>query len=154
MPKRRLCDPGGILSNINNPSPLWDDYRSLLGSISPETKALMEEKIMEALGSGCSTRQLSYLLDDISSLSHKEHETIACTELARSMVSNNFSAYRHSGLVVGKRWLASPDSCPACLQNVSFGPIGFDDLFPSGDPAPPAHPKCRCDLLPVLEGEM
>ena len=145
---------GGILSNIVNSSPLWDDYRSLLASISPKTKAMMKEKIMEALGTGCSIRQLSYLLDDISSISHDENETIAWTELARVQVRDNFSSYLHSGVVVGKKWLADPDACAACLQNASSGPIRLDDLFPSGDPAPPAHPKCRCDLLPVLDGEM
>lgn len=145
---------GGILSNIVNASPLWDDYRSLLASISPKTETLMKDKIVEALRGGCSFRQLSYLLDDISPLSHEEHEIIALTELARAQIRDSFSVYLHSGVVIGKKWLADPDACPACLKNASAGPIGFDALFPSGDPAPPAHPKCRCDLLPVLDGEI
>jgi outer membrane protein assembly factor BamE (lipoprotein component of BamABCDE complex) len=143
-----------ILSNISNPSSHWDDYRSLLSSIPPEIKALMKEKIMEALISGCSIRQLSYLLDDISPLSHEEHETIAWTELARVQVTDSFAVYKYSEVVSGKSWLIASDAnCPLCLKNASVGSIGLDDLFPSGDYAPPAHPRCRCDILPVTKIE-
>jgi hypothetical protein len=142
-----------ILSDISNPSSHWDDYRSLLSSIPPEIKALMKEKIMEAHGAGCSIRQTSYLLDDISPLSHEEHEIIAWTELARAQVIDSFADYKYSEVVVGKSWLADPDACPVCLKNALAGSIGLDDLFPSGDNTPPAHPRCRCDILPVTKTE-
>jgi hypothetical protein len=43
------------------------------------------------------------------------------------------------------------DPCPKCAQNAGVEvPIGTS--FPSGNTQPPAHPHCRCVLLPVIPG--
>ena len=42
------------------------------------------------------------------------------------------------------------DACDECVANAEQGAIGLEDEFLSGDDAPPAHPNCRCDVLPVL----
>lgn len=80
------------------------------------------------------------------------------------------------GKVVGGR-LVGP-VCPICLENNAAGFValelgeaddgllpsptglgsgpglggGFGGVFPSGHTMPPAHPNCRCTLLPDLEG--
>lgn len=141
-----------ILDDINNPAPQWDDYRILLSSIPPALKALMKEKIKENLG--CSVLKLADILDEISPLSHDQNLTIAWTETMRTDVMANFQTYLYSGQVDRKEWLlASDENCPICIKNALVGAIGLNDLFPSGDAAPPAHPRCRCDLLPVLKAE-
>lgn len=43
-------------------------------------------------------------------------------------------------------WVANPDACPVCLENEEQGPIKAGETFASGNSAPPAHPRCRCNL--------
>jgi hypothetical protein len=48
------------------------------------------------------------------------------------------------------RWVTEADNrvCPICDANSAAGPVKLGDPFPSGDPAPPAHPRCRCAVIP------
>ncbi|GCE14190.1 hypothetical protein KTT_41030 [Tengunoibacter tsumagoiensis] len=46
-------------------------------------------------------------------------------------------------------WLAEPDACDRCLANADASPLPIDQLWPSGDTAPPAHPRCRCTIAPA-----
>ena len=46
-----------------------------------------------------------------------------------------------------KLWLLSNDEgiCVICQRNAAQKWIPIDQLFQSGDAAPIAHPRCRCD---------
>ena len=46
-------------------------------------------------------------------------------------------------------WLGTDDSCDLCVGNAAAGPVRPGDLFPSGHRSPPAHPRCRCCLIPA-----
>ena len=46
-------------------------------------------------------------------------------------------------------WLVA-DPCDDCQENADASPIGIDEVFPSGDTEPPAHPNCVCDLAPYV----
>jgi hypothetical protein len=46
-----------------------------------------------------------------------------------------------------KRWETDADPCDVCLENATVGWIGADEVFPSGDEEPDAHPNCKCDLM-------
>ena len=54
------------------------------------------------------------------------------------------------------RWLVdrSCDACPDCDDNALAGQVTRGDPFPTGDTGAPAHPDCRCLVVPagVLEG--
>ncbi len=57
-----------------------------------------------------------------------------------------------TGLVIFKRWSTAHDGkvCHTlCLENAAAGPIPLNEVFPSGDLAPLAHPRCRCSLVGV-----
>jgi hypothetical protein len=57
--------------------------------------------------------------------------------------------YKDAGLEK-QEWAVS-DPCDICAKNDgAIVPIGTS--FPSGDTQPPAHPHCRCVLLPVIPG--
>jgi hypothetical protein len=57
--------------------------------------------------------------------------------------------YKDAGLEK-QEWAVS-DPCDICAKNDgAVVPIGTS--FPSGDTQPPAHPHCRCVLLPVIPG--
>jgi len=47
-------------------------------------------------------------------------------------------------------WLVS-DPCDKCAKNAGVE-VEIGQAFPSGNTQPPAHPHCRCVLLPVIPG--
>jgi hypothetical protein len=75
--------------------------------------------------------------------------TIAITEQNRAMSAATIQRYKDADLEK-MEWHVS-DPCPKCAQNAGVEvPIGTS--FPSGNTQPPAHPHCRCVLLPVIPG--
>jgi DivIVA domain-containing protein len=49
------------------------------------------------------------------------------------------------------RWLVdhSCDACPDCDDNALAGDVTKGDAFPTGDTCSPAHPDCRCLVVPA-----
>jgi len=75
--------------------------------------------------------------------------TIAITEQNRVISAATMERYKEAGLEK-QEWAVS-DPCDICAKNDgTIVPIGTS--FPSGDTQPPAHPHCRCVLLPVIPG--
>jgi hypothetical protein len=75
--------------------------------------------------------------------------TIAITEQNRVISAATMERYKEAGLEK-QEWAVS-DPCDICAKNDRvIVPIGTS--FPSGDTQPPAHPHCRCVLLPVIPG--
>jgi len=75
--------------------------------------------------------------------------TIAITEQNRVISAATMARYKEAGLEK-QEWAVS-DPCDICAKNDgAIVPIGTS--FPSGDTQPPAHPHCRCVLLPVIPG--
>jgi len=78
-------------------------------------------------------------------------ETIARTETCDALESAFMDRAKDMG-VTGKEWIVT-DPCPICQANGDAGAIPLNDVFPSGDMRPPAHPNCRCALAPVMLGK-
>ena len=106
--------------------------------------------VVDALEAGWSNDRLAARLEEDAAFSPARAEMIARTETAMADVAGNMAAYRISSLVSGKQWILGDDACDECVANAEQGAIGLEDEFLSGDDAPPAHPNCRCDVLPVL----
>jgi hypothetical protein len=75
--------------------------------------------------------------------------TIAITEQNRAMSFGSIQSYKDAELTK-MEWAVS-DPCDKCAQN-DGKVILIGQTFPSGDTQPPAHPHCRCVLLPVIPG--
>jgi len=95
-------------------------------------------------------RDLTAALDR-TVFSETRAEMIAQTEATRAFAEGNRVAFRESGLVQRIRWNTARDElvCPVC------GPLDrqtapIDGEFDGGY-FPPAHPRCRCDISPVIE---
>jgi SPP1 gp7 family putative phage head morphogenesis protein len=73
--------------------------------------------------------------------------TIAITETNRAMSYGAISRYKEANLEE-MEWSTS-DPCPTCAMN-SGSKVIIGGTFPSGADMPPAHPHCRCVLLPVI----
>lgn len=73
--------------------------------------------------------------------------TIAITETNRAVSLGAMKTYREAGLEE-MQWETS-DPCPECVQNQGQI-VQIGGTFNSGAQQPPAHPNCRCALLPVI----
>jgi SPP1 gp7 family putative phage head morphogenesis protein len=73
--------------------------------------------------------------------------SIAITETNRAMSYGAISRYKAAKLE-RMEWETS-DPCPTCAMN-SGQVIEIGGTFNSGAQMPPAHPHCRCALLPVI----
>jgi len=75
--------------------------------------------------------------------------TIAITEQNRAMSFGSIQRYKEAELEK-MEWHVS-DPCDKCAKN-SGVEVVIGQAFPSGNTQPPAHPHCRCVLLPVIPG--
>lgn len=90
-------------------------------------------------------------------------EMIGRTEASRAVHAASLQSAKESGVVAGKKWLVSANSCEKCQAVVAEhnAGIGLDQEFAhtDGNPAysevkhPPLHPHCRCSLTLVLTPE-
>lgn len=107
------------------------------------------------------------------SMSDYRANMIARTETARAQVNGTLAGWDSTGVVEGKQWLASSDSCEFCeaaakqyndavvplgvsfyslggsLTGTEGGVMNFDFASIKG---PPLHPHCPCALVPVVKG--
>lgn len=76
---------------------------------------------------------------------------IARTEMVAASNQGLIEAFTQAELEE-YRWLTAEDERvdEICGENEEVGAIGLGEAFPSGDDAPPAHPNCRCVLIPVI----
>lgn len=129
---------------VPNPQAKW--------SVTETTRKGIRTSVITAIEEGWSNDELAKALVDSYSFSEARAENIARTETAFADSAGNLKAYELSGMVKKKRWLlAQSDYCPICEANHKAEVIDLDATFPDGSKAAPAHPKCRCDILPVLE---
>lgn len=79
-------------------------------------------------------------------------DLIASTEVTRAYARANREAYRAAGVVGKMRWNTANDErvCPVCgpLHGTE---VDLDAGFSFPDGVPPAHPRCRCMVLPVVD---
>lgn len=134
-------------------------------SISETTQAQVMQKIDSWIRSGEKFDNLSKSLEPI--FGAQRAEMIATTEVTRIFAEGNIIAWKSTGLISGKRWMTAVDElvCPICAplheQIAELDVEGFTtDISVSGELqsiglyAPPAHPRCRCWLQPIVSEAM
>lgn len=77
-------------------------------------------------------------------------DLIAATEITRAYAEGQRVAYRESGIVTRMEWRTSADErvCPVCAP-LDGKRSELDGTF-AGGYFPPAHPRCRCWIVPVV----
>ena len=130
------------------------DYASkhtatLIKGLNDETANRMRTVISNAIKE---KRGIDGLARDIrkqfNDMSRVRSQTVARTETCDALENSFMDRAKDLG-VTGKEWIVT-DPCPICEANGNAGIILINDLFPSGDLRPPAHPNCRCALAPVI----
>jgi len=102
--------------------------------------------IGEAIELGLSPKQAAKLISQTIA-SPMRALMIAITESNRAVSAATVARYSEAGLAE-MEWTTF-DPCPICAQN-DGQTVGIGAPFPSGHTQPPAHPNCRCALLPVI----
>lgn len=136
---------------VANPNAEW--------RIDEGTRELLRADVTEALAEGWTNDQLAAKLAESYAFSDERAMVIARTETQLAQQAGAVNSYRASGVVDGKQWLTAEDDrvSDECMANGEAGQNGdgvltdWDAAYPSGDVAPPAHPNCRCQILPWFE---
>lgn len=90
------------------------------------------------------------LLDRAVTESATRAELIATTESATAYTKGSILAYQESGVVTGLEWLTADESCDICA-GLNGKVVALGDEFAEGIPHVPAHPACRCVILPRID---
>ena len=137
---------GGEL--IQNPAAEWQ--------ITEGTREMIRTQVVEAMQNGDSVQELAGRLKESHAFSNTRARTIARTETAMADGMGNLIGWEETGLVAGKRWITAEDDkvSEICNTNGDMGVIGLHEHFAHGGMTPPAHPNCRCTVIPVLADDM
>lgn len=137
---------GGEL--IQNPAAEWQ--------ITEGTREMIRAQVVEAMQNGDSVQELAGRLKESHAFSNTRARTIARTETAMADNMGNLIGWEETGLVAGKRWITAEDDkvSAICNTNGDMGVIGLHEHFTHGGMTPPAHPNCRCTVVPVLAEDM
>lgn len=115
-----------------------------------EVAAVLADGLERGLGPQEIARALRGVVDDpVWAL------TVAWTETNRAQSAAALDQYRTAGKA-GKAWMTAHDQrvCPICQGNQDEGGILLDQVFASGEQYPPAHPRCRCAVVPARRVDM
>lgn len=139
----RYTEDGDLLEN---PDARW--------AITDSTREMLRGDVTTAIEEGTSTADLAAQLLDSYAFGEDRASTIARTELAHADVEGNMISYRDSGVVDGKMWLlgSEHEDEDECDDAAAMGVVDLDDDF-GGIGDPPAHPRCVCDVIPVLAND-
>jgi hypothetical protein len=118
---------------------------NLITQVSGTTRDIVNQLTANAIASGITNDDLAARLDDAFLFGADRAQMIAQTETQFAANYGALEGYKASGVVRGKGW-AGEDPCDDCEMNVEAGVIPLDEDFPTGDPAPPGHPRCKCSI--------
>lgn len=156
----RLTNMGVDLDQVNERAVTWarQSAASLVRMIEPTTRDMLRTTVANALTEGWSAARLADEIAKSPAFDDDRAMTIARSELIAAENQGNMQGYRDAastGVRVMKEWETAGDDAVSedCEENESVGPIDLDDDFPSGDSEPPAHPNCRCAVVPYLPDE-
>ena len=120
-------------------------------AITDSTRNMLREILTDAFSQEVPMSELVSRIQAAGVFSEERAKFIADTEIRFAQARGNLEAWIKSGVVQTVKWLLSmlheDDETEECTINHDKGAIPVGDLFPSGDPAPPAHPRCRCGLV-------
>lgn len=122
----------------------------LVNGITETTRRRLQQEIAQFVQNKESLPELIGRLEDV--FGPVRAEIIGVTETTRAYAEGNRRAWKESGVIQKREWQTANDElvCPICGP-LSGKVVGLDEPFPGGIDGPPAHPRCRCWVLPVVE---
>lgn len=144
----------GIAFDLDMPQvqEVLDELARRVRSVADTTREQIRELVGRQAAEGWSVEQLAdeiARLGEISSLTRAE--LIARTETAAAYSRGSLLAYLESGVVGEVEWLTAEDelTCDICAP-LNGTRVKLGRVWPGGIEHPPAHPNCRCALVPIV----
>ncbi|MEX2253962.1 MAG: hypothetical protein WEC34_00840 [Acidimicrobiia bacterium] len=132
-PTRVLAELAALLV-----SPLRERVSTTIDSVVAEGPYDSSNELQRALGSAIGARFREWRAVDL------ENHLVDLLAAAYAR-----GAYDAAGPAAMLRWVpAEPGRCPDCDDN-GLEPTLKGKAFPTGQPHPPAHPGCRCIVIPA-----
>ena len=130
---------------------LLDQAHVTVSSIAANRMDDLADVLAEGLSGGLSPGEIARNLDGVLE-DPKWASMVADTETARAISIATQDRYLSIG-VTANSWMTAADQrvCQACRDNEDAGAVSVGQSFPSGESAPPSHPRCRCALAPVVD---
>lgn len=130
----------------------------LAGLLSESTVQMVQRSISRWIETGEPVSSLIRDLEQSGIFAEDRARTIAETEVTRVFAAGNLMAWANDPTVTAKSWYTAQDErvCPVC-HALAGRTMALGDLFPASAigglalddvPGPPAHPRCRCWLVP------
>lgn len=121
---------------------VWDNVDDLVATLNDE--------LMNCVVTGKTTKQLKQKLMNRFNVSYNKADTLVRTEIAHIQVQASAQRYKDYGYTKYK-FFADEDerTCPIC--GALDGKIFTFAEMQAGVNSVPMHPRCRCDILPVIE---
>ena len=125
------------------------DGKSWSSRIWTNTNRLREtlnDGLMECLLTGRSTKELKDVLQERFAVSYRSADTLVKTEMAHIQTQAAQQRYKDYGIQQVQIWADYDERrCDIC------GKL-HKTIYPTGASVPiPAHPRCRCCIIPVVE---
>lgn len=121
--------------------------------ITEATRDRLRETIASGLERNLGLDAIAEAIETDYAFSEERAARIAEYEVASANGAASLESYRGAvadGIAVRKAWWAEEGCCAVCQANADAGALALDEAFPSGDDATPAHPSCRCVVVPVV----
>lgn len=134
----RIINSVWLADNKTFSQRIWDNTERLI--------ATLNEELVHCVVTGKKTTELKQLLQERFDVSYRRADTLARTEIAHIQTQAAKQRYQDYGIKKLQVW-ADPDerTCPIC------GKL-HKSIYSSQEQLPiPAHPNCRCVMLPVIE---
>jgi SPP1 gp7 family putative phage head morphogenesis protein len=140
-----------LLDQANERAVAWAEARvgNLIVDVSDTTRDAVNELTAAAIRDGLTNDELADRIRDGFEFSDERADRIARTETAFAETAGALEGYRETG-ILEKEWDADAEACPEC-DALDGEIVGIDEPFSDGSDGPPAHPDCRCVVLPVVE---
>lgn len=117
---------------------VWNDTERLQQSLN--------DRLIDCVITGKKTTQLNKFLQEEFNVSYNRADTIIRTEIAHIQTQAARRRYKDYGIREVEIYADTDNrTCPICSQ-LDGKRYGVDDALPI-----PAHPRCRCCVVPVVE---
>lgn len=123
---------------------VWDNTDLLAQTLNDE--------LINCVVTGKNTNDLKQMLMERFGVSYRQAETLVKTEIAHIQVQAAAEKYQQFGTDEYEYFADNDErTCPICgkLDGKKFK---YSEMK-AGKNAPPMHPRCRCDILPVLKDD-
>lgn len=141
---------GGFDKKITKPLSKRAEW--LINTVDETTKEEMARIVSAGFEAGLSRQEIkNQIVNRFSEISYARAEMIVHAETANAISKVSIITAKQNG-IKKKEWITSNDDLVSdgCMENQDAGAIPIEDSFPSGDQAPPRHPRCRCYVQEVI----